>query len=147
MVRLLSHFFLRKNHETKPIAIQIDPFEFRQYLKCIQLVKLCSKNLNRTAVTYCLCLIQIITGSIQISSGSKKSLCPLSLFNAISLFEIPIIAFENAFWQLLAIKSIEQIIPKIDPGEIGSAFHRAGADIVKKNHLWMDTKYFSPINF
>ena len=49
-MRLLSHFFLRKNHETKPIAIQIDPFEFRQYLKCIQLVKLCSKNLNRTAV-------------------------------------------------------------------------------------------------
>jgi hypothetical protein len=43
--------------------------------------------------------------------------------------------------------SIEQIIPKIDPGEIGSAFHRAGADIVKKNHLWMDTNYFSPINF
>jgi len=48
MVRLLSHLFLRKNHKTKPMAIQIDPFELCQYLACFQIVKLCSKNLNRT---------------------------------------------------------------------------------------------------
>ena len=32
-----------------------------------------------------------------------------------------------------------QAIPQIDPREIGSAFHGAGADIGQKGHLWMET--------
>ncbi len=34
----------------------------------------------------------------------------------------------------------EQVIPQIDPREIGAAFHRAGAEIVEKDHFWMETK-------
>ena len=33
----------------------------------------------------------------------------------------------------------EQVIPQIDPREIGSAFHRAGAEIAEKGHFWMET--------
>ena len=33
----------------------------------------------------------------------------------------------------------EQVIPKIDPREIGSAFHGAGAEIAEKGHFWMET--------
>jgi hypothetical protein len=33
----------------------------------------------------------------------------------------------------------EQVIQLIDPGETGSAFHRAGAEIGQKDQLWMDT--------
>jgi hypothetical protein len=32
-----------------------------------------------------------------------------------------------------------QVIPQIDPREIGSAFHRAGAEIAEKGHFWMET--------
>ena len=32
-----------------------------------------------------------------------------------------------------------QVIPQIDPREIGSTFHRAGADIAEKGHFWMET--------
>ena len=28
---------------------------------------------------------------------------------------------------------------KSDPGRIGFAFHRAGAEIVENGHFWMDT--------
>ena len=34
----------------------------------------------------------------------------------------------------------EQVIPQIDPREIGSAFHGAGAEIAEKGHFWMETK-------
>jgi len=33
----------------------------------------------------------------------------------------------------------EQVIPQIDPREIGSTFHGAGAEIAKKGHFWMET--------
>ncbi len=33
----------------------------------------------------------------------------------------------------------EQVIPKNDPGGMGCAFHRAGAEIVEKGYLWMET--------
>ena len=33
----------------------------------------------------------------------------------------------------------EQVIPQIDPREIGSAFHRAGVEIAEKGHFWMET--------
>ena len=36
----------------------------------------------------------------------------------------------------------EQVIPQIDPREIGSAFHRAGAEIAEKSHFWMGTSWF-----
>jgi hypothetical protein len=32
-----------------------------------------------------------------------------------------------------------QVIPQIDPREIGSAFHRAGVEIAEKGHFWMET--------
>ena len=32
-----------------------------------------------------------------------------------------------------------QKIPQIDPREIGSAFHRAGAEIAEKGHFLMET--------
>jgi len=32
-----------------------------------------------------------------------------------------------------------QVIPQIDPREIGSAFHGAGAEIAEKGHFWMET--------
>ena len=32
-----------------------------------------------------------------------------------------------------------QVIRQIDPREIGSAFHRAGAEIAEKGHFWMET--------
>ena len=32
-----------------------------------------------------------------------------------------------------------QDIPQIDPGEIGSTFHRAGAEIAENGHFWMET--------
>jgi hypothetical protein len=32
-----------------------------------------------------------------------------------------------------------QVILKIDPREIGSAFHRAGAEISEKGNFWMET--------
>jgi len=32
-----------------------------------------------------------------------------------------------------------QVIPQIDPREIGSAFHRASAEIAGKSNFWMDT--------
>jgi hypothetical protein len=32
-----------------------------------------------------------------------------------------------------------QVIPQIDPREIGSTFHRAGAEIAEKGHFWMET--------
>jgi len=32
-----------------------------------------------------------------------------------------------------------QVIPQIDPREIGSAFHGAGAEIAEKSHFWMET--------
>jgi hypothetical protein len=35
-----------------------------------------------------------------------------------------------------------QVIPQIDPREIGSAFHGAGAEIAEKGHFWMETKIF-----
>jgi len=34
----------------------------------------------------------------------------------------------------------EQVIPQIDPREIGSAFHRAGAEIAEKGHFGVETK-------
>jgi hypothetical protein len=34
------------------------------------------------------------------------------------------------------------VIPQIDPREIGSAFHRAGAEIAEKGHFWMETNWF-----
>jgi len=33
----------------------------------------------------------------------------------------------------------EQVIPQIDPREIGAAFHGAGAEIAEKGHFWMET--------
>jgi hypothetical protein len=33
----------------------------------------------------------------------------------------------------------EQVIPQIDPGEIGAAFHGAGAEIAGNGHFWMET--------
>jgi len=33
-----------------------------------------------------------------------------------------------------------QVITQIDSEEIGSAFHRAGAEIAEKGHFWMETK-------
>jgi hypothetical protein len=33
----------------------------------------------------------------------------------------------------------EQVIPQIDPGEIGAAFYRPGAEIAEKGHFWMET--------
>jgi hypothetical protein len=38
-----------------------------------------------------------------------------------------------------------QVIPKIDPREIGSAFHRAGAEIAEKGHFCMETILHSAI--
>jgi hypothetical protein len=32
-----------------------------------------------------------------------------------------------------------QVIPQIDPREIGSAFHGAGAEVAEKGHFWMET--------
>jgi len=32
-----------------------------------------------------------------------------------------------------------QVIPQIDPREIGSAFHGAGAEIAEKGNFWMET--------
>ena len=34
------------------------------------------------------------------------------------------------------------MIPQIDPGEIGYAFHRASAEIAEKGHFWMETKSY-----
>ncbi|MGD2029159.1 MAG: hypothetical protein PVG86_04400 [Desulfobacterales bacterium] len=34
----------------------------------------------------------------------------------------------------------EQVIPQINPREIGYAFHRASAEIAKKDHFWMETR-------
>ncbi|MBW1726738.1 MAG: response regulator [Deltaproteobacteria bacterium] len=36
-------------------------------------------------------------------------------------------------------KYTKQVIPQINPGEIGYAFHRAGAEIAEKGHFWMET--------
>jgi len=33
----------------------------------------------------------------------------------------------------------EQVIPQIDPREIGCTFHGAGAEIAEKGHFWMET--------
>ena len=33
----------------------------------------------------------------------------------------------------------EQVIPQIDPREIGAAFHGAGAEIAEKGNFWMET--------
>jgi hypothetical protein len=33
----------------------------------------------------------------------------------------------------------EQVIPQIDPREIGFAFHGAGAEIAERGHFWMET--------
>ena len=35
--------------------------------------------------------------------------------------------------------SAAQVIPQIDPREIGSEFHGAGAEIAEKGHFWMET--------
>jgi hypothetical protein len=35
-----------------------------------------------------------------------------------------------------------QVIPQIDPREIGAAFHGAGAEIAEKGHFWMETEVF-----
>jgi len=34
---------------------------------------------------------------------------------------------------------VAQGIPQIDPREIGSAFHRTGAEIAEKSYFWMGT--------
>jgi hypothetical protein len=34
---------------------------------------------------------------------------------------------------------VAQVIPEIDPREIGFAFHGAGAEIAEKGHFWMET--------
>ncbi len=34
---------------------------------------------------------------------------------------------------------VAQGIPPIDPRGIGCAFHRAGAEIAKKGHFWLET--------
>jgi hypothetical protein len=34
---------------------------------------------------------------------------------------------------------VAQGIPLIEPRGIGCAFHRAGAEIAKKGHFWMET--------
>jgi len=34
----------------------------------------------------------------------------------------------------------EQIIPQIDPREIASAFHGAGAEISEEDNFWIETK-------
>ena len=34
-----------------------------------------------------------------------------------------------------------QVIPQIDPREIGSTFHGAGAEIAEKGNFWMETNY------
>jgi len=36
-----------------------------------------------------------------------------------------------------------QVIPQIDPREIGCAFHGAGAEIAEKGHFWMETNVWS----
>ena len=42
--------------------------------------------------------------------------------------------YASALWR-------EQVIPQIDPREIGSAFHGAGAEIAEKGNFWMETNY------
>jgi len=39
----------------------------------------------------------------------------------------------------------EQVIPQIDPREIGTAFHGAGAEIAEKGNFWMKTIMRFPV--
>ena len=45
-----ASFYAKKTTNPGLWQIQIDPFQIRQYLKCLHMVTLCSKNLNRTVV-------------------------------------------------------------------------------------------------